>query len=107
KLTEEVIQRPLDAEVRYELGALLIRLGREPHGARWLASALALNPAHPAARRALADCLPRLTDPAFAEHCRRLVADRGGIGPRRPSCGRGATDGAGRDPLTASPPRGS
>jgi tetratricopeptide (TPR) repeat protein len=83
KLTEEVVRRPLDAETRYEIGALLIRLGKEPHAARWLASALAIDPAHPAARRALADCLPRLTDPTFAERCRRLVADRGGAGPGR------------------------
>jgi tetratricopeptide (TPR) repeat protein len=47
--------RPRDAGLHCELGTILLRIGHQDVGERWLLSALALDPACAAAHRALAD----------------------------------------------------
>jgi tetratricopeptide (TPR) repeat protein len=75
ELTKEIIQRPRDAALRYEAGTILLRLGQEQQGARWLATALLVDPHHQPTRKALALCLPKLGDPHLVEHYRRILHD--------------------------------
>jgi predicted Zn-dependent protease len=52
--TKEMPARPRDAALHCELGLLLLRIGHEDVGVRWLLSAVALAPSCTAARKALA-----------------------------------------------------
>src|SRR5262249_34684840 len=79
-LNEEVALHPQDAALRYEAGAILLRLGQEQQAARWLVSALLLEPDHQPSKAALADCLEKLGDPKLAGTYRPLL---GGAGGRR------------------------
>jgi tetratricopeptide (TPR) repeat protein len=83
ELTKQIIQSPTDAALRSEAGTLLLRLGQEQQGVRWLMSALLLDPHHEPARKALADCLPKLGDPALVESYRRIVEQRPAAEPNR------------------------
>src|SRR5207248_5090051 len=71
-LTKEIIQRPRDAALRCEAGTILLRLGQDEQAARWLASALLIDPGHAPTKEALRACLPKLGDPKLVEHYRRL-----------------------------------
>ena len=54
QLSQEVMQRPNDAALRYEGGILFLRNGERSVGIRWLQMALRLDPNCEPARRALA-----------------------------------------------------
>src|SRR5262249_25517065 len=75
ELTKEIIQRPRDAALRYEAGTVLLRLGQEQQAARWLASALLIDPHHKPTKKSLAVCLPKLGDPKLVEHYRHILQD--------------------------------
>jgi tetratricopeptide (TPR) repeat protein len=49
-----VVERPTDPDLRYDIGATLLRYGSPPDGAKWLHTVLELDPNHQAAHRALA-----------------------------------------------------
>jgi tetratricopeptide (TPR) repeat protein len=73
RLIKEIAGRPRDAALRREAGATLLRLGQRQQAARWLVSALVLEPGQPATLKALAECLQDLNDPEIRERCRRLL----------------------------------
>jgi tetratricopeptide (TPR) repeat protein len=75
ELTKQIIQNPRDAGLRYEAGTILLRLGQEQQAARWLASALLIDPHHQPTKNALAACLPKLGDPKLVERYRRVVGE--------------------------------
>jgi tetratricopeptide (TPR) repeat protein len=77
ELTKKIIESPRDAELRCEAGTILLRLGKEQQGARWLASALLIDPHHQATKKALAACLPTLGDPKLVERYRHIVRSEG------------------------------
>jgi predicted Zn-dependent protease len=52
----EVADRPDDAQLRFEIGSALLKHGSPEEGARWLQTALHLQPNHAEARQALAAC---------------------------------------------------
>jgi tetratricopeptide (TPR) repeat protein len=72
-LTKQIAERPDDVALRCEAGTILLRLEQPEQAARWLGSALLLDPHNATAQKALADCLEKLGDPRLAEHYRRLV----------------------------------
>lgn len=53
-LTREAVYHPRDAEVRYRLGELLLKLGRKDEAISWWKGALAIDPQHKPTRDALA-----------------------------------------------------
>jgi tetratricopeptide (TPR) repeat protein len=53
KLDGEASRRPADPDVRDRLGRLCVRLGKRALAASWFRAALACNPSHQAAQRAL------------------------------------------------------
>jgi tetratricopeptide (TPR) repeat protein len=71
----EVAQKPGDAALRREAGAILVQRDEVAEGARWLLSALQVDPADRETRRALRDCLPRLADPRLTDACRKLLEE--------------------------------
>jgi tetratricopeptide (TPR) repeat protein len=75
ELTKEIIQRPRDAVLRYEAGTVLLRLGQEQQAARWLASALLIDPHHQLTKKALAVCLPKLGDPKLVDRYRHILQE--------------------------------
>jgi Flp pilus assembly protein TadD len=50
----QVVERPKDPELRYDIGLTLLRYGSPPDGVKWLTTVLELDPRHQAAHRALA-----------------------------------------------------
>ena len=54
ELMDQLQKRPGDANLRCEIGKLLLRSGEEREGILWLRSALRADPAHEPSRRALA-----------------------------------------------------
>ena len=48
-LFRESLERPNDAELRYEIGAILFQYGSPDDAARWMRAALELQPDHPGA----------------------------------------------------------
>jgi tetratricopeptide (TPR) repeat protein len=54
-LMKAIMRSPDDAELRYQIGQIFLRNGLMDDGQRWLTSALANNPHHAGAHRALAD----------------------------------------------------
>lgn len=61
-LLKDVLRNPEDADLRFRIGATLVRMGRTADARHWLASALAFDPAHEAAAAAVA-ALGRLAPP--------------------------------------------
>jgi len=55
ELSLKAAKQPQDADIRYELGLQYLKLGLAPAGLKWIRAALALNPAHEAARKAIAE----------------------------------------------------
>jgi tetratricopeptide (TPR) repeat protein len=76
----ELDARPRDPDLAAEAGELLLQLGEEQRGLFWLHRALALDPRHAAACRALAAYYERTNDPARAEEYRRKLAAPGPAG---------------------------
>jgi tetratricopeptide (TPR) repeat protein len=54
-VTKEMPKAPLDPDLHYQLGRLLLRSGHREEGLRWLQSALRLDPGHEPARQALSE----------------------------------------------------
>lgn len=52
-LTQEIIDKPASADVRFRIGATMTRMGRIGEARGWYTSALGLDPNHEGARRAL------------------------------------------------------
>jgi tetratricopeptide (TPR) repeat protein len=75
ELTKEIIQKPKDVGLRCEAGTTLLRLGKPQEGARWLASALLIDPHHRPTKEALAACLPKLGDAKLVEQYRHLLEE--------------------------------
>jgi tetratricopeptide (TPR) repeat protein len=73
-ITKAVAENPADVGLRHEAGMILARLGQDAGAARWLISALAVDPKHPPTREALAAVAGRLGDPKLAEYARRVLA---------------------------------
>jgi tetratricopeptide (TPR) repeat protein len=67
----QVMDAPHDAALRSEVGILLLRLGQEEEGLHWLATALAEDPGHTPAHKALADYYERAGQPERAALHRR------------------------------------
>jgi tetratricopeptide (TPR) repeat protein len=74
-LTKDIIEHPRDCALRYEAGTILLRLGQNQQGARWLASVLLIDPNHQPTKDALAACLPKLGDPKLVAEYRHLLGD--------------------------------
>jgi tetratricopeptide (TPR) repeat protein len=55
RLTKKIAQRPDDPELRRQAGEIFLRNEQEEEGIRWLQSALAVRPDHPATHRSLAE----------------------------------------------------
>lgn len=53
-LLKDVLRSPEDADLRFRIGATLVRMGRADDARHWLASAVAFDPGHEAAAAALA-----------------------------------------------------
>jgi tetratricopeptide (TPR) repeat protein len=73
KCLEAAERAPQDPAPRSEAGLILLRLGEEEEGLRWLRSALRLDPKHRATHRALADYYQRKGDKERAEKHRKLA----------------------------------
>ena len=70
-LLDQVLANPGDADLRYEVGTILLRFGTPEVGARWLQTVLQLNPEHDRAHRSLADFYAQQGDEKrAAEHLR-------------------------------------
>jgi tetratricopeptide (TPR) repeat protein len=73
KCLEAAERAPQGPAPRSEAGRILLRLGEEDEGLRWLRSALRLDPKHGPAHRALADYYQRKGDKERAEQHRELA----------------------------------
>lgn len=67
-----VLDRPEDAQVRYDIGMTLLKYGSPDDGAKWLRTVLELQPDHKPTHRALAVYCESLGDWENAEVHRRL-----------------------------------
>jgi tetratricopeptide (TPR) repeat protein len=77
RLFRESLERPNDAELRYEIGSILLEYGSPDDAARWLRAALELQPDHAGAHRALATYNEARGDAAGASfHRLRANADQ-------------------------------
>lgn len=79
-LTKAISADPNNVDLRAQAGDIYLRNGKEEEGFRWLSSALALRPNHPAAHRALAEHYQRKGRPAEAALHRRIA--EAGSSPR-------------------------
>jgi tetratricopeptide (TPR) repeat protein len=70
-VNEEVLRRPDDVALRYDIGSILLDLGRPREALRWLLSALQIDPHLRPSHAALAACYDQLGDPARAQAHRR------------------------------------
>jgi tetratricopeptide (TPR) repeat protein len=59
RLARESILHPNDADLRYEIGSILVRYGPPEDAEKWFRSALEIDPGHVPAQRALATYLNR------------------------------------------------
>jgi thioredoxin-like negative regulator of GroEL len=73
QLSKEIIEQPRNVSLRYEAGVIQQRLGQDQQAARWLISALLVDPTHEPTRQALAECLPKLGDTRLTEYYRQLL----------------------------------
>jgi tetratricopeptide (TPR) repeat protein len=62
KATKHVASNPRDAGARQTAGAILLRVGKEQEGLRWLQTALRTNPNHKPTHQTLADHYAKGTD---------------------------------------------
>ena len=61
-----------ESTTRFEAGSILLRVGEEEEGLRWLRSALRVDPTHRPTHRALADYYQRKGDKEQAEKHRKM-----------------------------------
>jgi len=54
-ITKQILASPRDASLRYDAGELLLKIGNEKEGLRWLYSALQQDPHHQPTHRVLRD----------------------------------------------------
>ena len=73
ELVHKVLERPDDADLRYEIGTLLLEFGSVEDAARWLRSAIETNPRHARAHTALAEYYTQTGDLESAHHHRDLA----------------------------------
>jgi tetratricopeptide (TPR) repeat protein len=78
-LFKEVPARPKEVELRYELGTLLLGLGEQDQGIRWLVGALLLDPNHEKTKKALLESLKKLDNPQLLESYRSLLEVSAGM----------------------------
>jgi predicted Zn-dependent protease len=71
-------KKPNDADLRYELGCVLLRLGKKQDAAHWFQTALAKEPLHRKTHEALAQLYESVGAPDQAEHHRRILQGREG-----------------------------
>ena len=77
RLIRQTIEQPADAEIRYQIGKILLQYGPPEDAARWMRAVLQLQPDHLGAHRALADYYRAQGDAAgTAFHRQRAAADR-------------------------------
>lgn len=81
KLTRAVRDDPANADLRYQIGMMLMRFRSREDGVGWLQSLLQYEPNHRGAHRALADYYARIGDSELADRHRR-VADSASQVPR-------------------------
>lgn len=74
RLVRQAIADPDDAELRFEVGAILFQYGDPSDAARWMRAALELNPNHRGAHRALASYYEQIGDAARATRERQLAS---------------------------------
>ncbi|MFO0843001.1 MAG: hypothetical protein U0797_11500 [Gemmataceae bacterium] len=85
ELSEQLQARPYDADVRSQIGQLMLRNGETREGVLWLESALRADPGFAPAHKALAEHFERANQPELAaRHRRSLAGGGGGDGKRRP-----------------------
>jgi predicted Zn-dependent protease len=70
-------QRPHDPALRYELGCLLLRLGKSQDGLHWLQTALKEDPRHRPTHEALAEFYEKAGQPGLAAPHRRFLEQAG------------------------------
>ncbi|MCU0959962.1 MAG: tetratricopeptide repeat protein [Pirellulaceae bacterium] len=73
RLLREAVERPDDAEVRFQIGSILFQYGAPDDAARWTRAALELQPDHAGAHRALAAYSESRGDAAAASYHRQRV----------------------------------
>ncbi len=77
QLMKEVLRSPEDADLRHRIGTIFLRNRMDEDGRRWLLSALAQDPGHVAAHRALAEHFEGLGQPDRALPHRRALQQLG------------------------------
>ncbi len=80
RLVRESLEKPDDAELRFEIGAILFKYGSPEDAARWMRAALELDPDHTGAHLALAAYFDSRHDWANA----RLHRQSAGPAPQQP-----------------------
>jgi tetratricopeptide (TPR) repeat protein len=65
RLRADAARHPSDAEIRYRIGTLCARLGNTGGAASWYVAALACDPSHAGARRALEAVVPSASGQTF------------------------------------------
>jgi predicted Zn-dependent protease len=76
QLVREVMQRPYDPSLRYEVGMIFLRNGMAREGLHWLSTALEADPTHRPTHEALAEHYERTGDRQRAALHRQLVGER-------------------------------
>ncbi|HKB37787.1 MAG TPA: tetratricopeptide repeat protein, partial [Gemmataceae bacterium] len=74
-LEKSVLEKPGDPAPRCEAGVLLLGLGEQRDGVRWLTSALRVDPRHRPAHKALAEHYERIGKKDLAEKHHRLARE--------------------------------
>lgn len=77
-LAREIVANPHDAELRFEIGVLLCKQGKEQESFAWLTSALRCDPNHRGAHKAMAEHFERCHQPEDAEKHRELAGSNSG-----------------------------
>src|SRR5262249_5457825 len=73
KLSQTILQKPVDPDLRQQIGAIHLYHGRETEGLRWIDSALQIVPAHRASHQTLADYFERQGKKERADYHRRMA----------------------------------
>lgn len=59
QLTQEILDKSANADVRFRIGTTMARMGRTTEAQGWYSSALRLDPNHAGARKALSNTIPK------------------------------------------------
>ena len=76
-LIDEVMKRPYDPSLRYEIGMIFLQNGFRDDGLRWLGTALKADPTHKPTHQALAEYYDRAGQPQEAARHRAFVKQPG------------------------------